>query len=127
MSETLRNVILDHYRKHPGRLFVRCLLTDGTAVSISYGDLVSRGSQFASEFRRSRAGPGDIVVVILPHSQDLFCAFIGAVLGGQVPSILAVPSFKLNSDHYRQELQALFKRISGQTRQKILNSFKKFF
>lgn len=113
MSETLRDVILDHYRKHHGRLFVRCLLTDGTAVSISYGDLVSRGSQFASEFRRFLVGPGDIVVVILPHSPDLFGAFFGAVLGGQVPSILAVPSFKLNSDHYRQELQALFERIDA--------------
>jgi acyl-CoA synthetase (AMP-forming)/AMP-acid ligase II len=75
--------------------------------------MVSRGSQFASEFRRHLAGPGDIVVIILPHCPDLFCAFFGAVLGGQVPSILAVPSFKLNSDHYREELQALLERIDA--------------
>lgn len=113
MSETLRDVLLDHYRRHPERLCVRCLLTDGTAVSISYGDMVSRGSQFASEFRRNLAKNGDIVVIILPHCPDLFCAFFGAVLGGQVPSILSVPSFKLNSDHYREELQALLKRIDA--------------
>ena len=113
MAETLRAVVLDHYRRHPGQMFVRCLQPDGTAVPISYGDVVSRGSQFASEFRRSLAHPGDIVVVILPHSPDLFCAFLGAVLGGQVPSILAVPSFKLNPGHYREELQALLERIDA--------------
>jgi fatty-acyl-CoA synthase len=113
MSETLRAVILDHYRRHPGRLFVRCLHPDGTVVPISYGDLVSRGSQFASEFRRYLAVPGDIVVVILPHSPDLFCAFFGAVLGGHVPSILSVPSFKLNPGHYREELRALLERIDA--------------
>jgi len=56
---------------------------------------------------------GDIIVIILPHSPDLFCAFFGAVLGGQVPSILAVPSFKLHPAHYREELQALLERINA--------------
>ncbi|MFA6146793.1 MAG: AMP-binding protein [bacterium] len=113
MPETLRGVILEHYRKHPERLYARCILPDGEVVSITYGGLVSRGSQFALEFRQFSAEPGDIVVIILPHSPDLFCAFIGAVLGGQVPSILAVPSFKLNPTHYREELQALLGRIDA--------------
>ena len=113
MSETLRAEILEHYRKSPDRLCVRCLHPDGTVVEITYANLVSRGSQFSAEFRRYHAGVGDIVVIILPHSADLFCAFFGAVLGGQVPSILAVPSFKLNPAHYREELRALLERIDA--------------
>ena len=113
MAETLRAEILEHHRKSPDRLCVRCLLPDGSVVEVSYADLVSRGSQFSSEFRRFHADVGDIVVIILPHSPDLFCAFFGAVLGGQVPSILAVPSFKLHPAHYREELQALLERIDA--------------
>ncbi len=113
MANSLRAVILEHYRRSPDRLFVRCLLPDGVVRCVSYADLVARGSQFASEFRRLGAGVGGIVVVILPHSADLFCGFFGAVLGGQVPSILAVPSFKLNPDHYRNELRALLERIGA--------------
>jgi acyl-CoA synthetase (AMP-forming)/AMP-acid ligase II len=35
------------------------------------------------------------------------------VLGGQVPAILAPPSFKLNREHYRDELFALLRRIDA--------------
>src|SRR6185436_19563627 len=76
-------------------------------------DLVARGSQFAAALAARGARKGDIVIVILPHSADLFCAFFGAVLGGQVPSILAPPSFKLNREHYREELEALLRRIDA--------------
>lgn len=113
MGETLREAILEHHRNDPGRLFVRCLLPDGAVVEVSYEGLVSRGSQFSAEFLRCGAGVGDIVVIILPHSPDLFCSFFGAVLGGQVPSILAVPSFKLNPVHYREELQAVLERTNA--------------
>ena len=66
-----------------------------------------------AEFAALGARAGDIVIVILPHSPDLFCAFFGAVLGGQVPSILSPPSFKLNREHYRAELEALLLRIDA--------------
>jgi acyl-CoA synthetase (AMP-forming)/AMP-acid ligase II len=113
MPETLREVVLEHYRREPERLYVRCLMPDGAVAPVTYGDLVARGSQFAARLGALGARAGDIVIVILPHSPDLFCAFFGAVLGGQVPSILAPPSFKLNRDHYREELEALLRRIDA--------------
>lgn len=111
--ETLRGALLGHYLASPERLYVRCLMPDGAVVPVTYGDLVSRGSQLAAELGDRGAGPGDIVVVILPHSRDLFSAFFGAVLGGQVPAILSPPSFKLNREHYRAELEALLARIEA--------------
>jgi len=113
MPETIREAILEHGRAQPDRLFVRCLTPEGSVVPISYGDLVARGSQFAGELGRLGADAGSIVVIVLPHSPDLFCSFFGAILGGQVPAILAPPSFKLNPDHYRHQLEALFARIDA--------------
>lgn len=74
---------------------------------------MERGSQFAHGLRDSGVPPGGRVVIILPHSTDLYCGFFGAILGGYVPAVLAVPSFKLNTDHYRKELDALFRRIGA--------------
>jgi acyl-CoA synthetase (AMP-forming)/AMP-acid ligase II len=80
---------------------------------VNYQELVRRGSRISAEAASRGARRGDIVIVILPHSPDLFCAFFGAVLGGQVPSILSPPSFKLNPEHYRAELEALLARIDA--------------
>jgi acyl-CoA synthetase (AMP-forming)/AMP-acid ligase II len=113
MPETLKEVVLEHYRREPERLYVRCLMPDGAVAPVTYADLVARGSQFAAGLAARGARKGDIVIVILPHSPDLFCAFFGAVLGGQVPTILAPPSFKLNREHYREELEALLRRIDA--------------
>jgi len=113
MPETLKEAVLEHCRREPGRLYVRCLMPDGAVAPVTYGELVARGSRFAKALAALGARRSDIVIVILPHSPDLFCAFFGAVLGGQVPAILAPPSFKLNREHYRDELFALLRRIDA--------------
>jgi acyl-CoA synthetase (AMP-forming)/AMP-acid ligase II len=113
MPETVRKAILEHSERQPERLYVRCLMPDGSVRPVTYQDLVRRGSRISAELEDKGAGRGDIVIVILPHSPDLFCAFFGAVLGGQVPSILSPPSFKLNPEHYRAELEALLARIDA--------------
>ncbi|MGV3719329.1 MAG: AMP-binding protein, partial [Actinomycetota bacterium] len=113
MLTTVRDCILDHYQRQPDRLYVRCVLPNGEDAPVTYGRLVERGACFAAALRDAGAAKGDIVVVILPHSADLYCAFFGAILGGQVPSMLAVPSLKLNPEHYRAELEALLRRTQA--------------
>lgn len=113
MRGTLRSVLLDHYRRQPERLYVSCVFPDGSRRDLTYGSLVERGSQLAGLLAERGVSPGGIVIVLLPHSTDLYCGFFGAILGGRVPSILAVPSFKLNPEHYRHELAALLGRIAA--------------
>lgn len=113
MLETLREVLLDHYERHPNRLYVRCILPNGEDAHVTYGRLIERGACFAAALQQVGVPQGGIAIVILPHSADLYCAFFGAMLGGQIPSMLAVPSFKLNPDHYRHELEALLQRIDA--------------
>lgn len=113
MKPTLRAAILDQYERHPDRVYVRCVFPDGEDARVTYGRLVRRGSHIAAAARDLGAGPGSSVVVLLSHSADLYCAFFGAVLAGYIPCILAVPSFKLNPQHYREELEALLRRIEA--------------
>ncbi|MCC2669940.1 MAG: long-chain-fatty-acid--AMP ligase FadD26, partial [Armatimonadetes bacterium] len=113
MPSTLREVLLDHYQRHPDRLYVRCVLPNGEDAPVTYGRLVERGASFAQALAAAGVPQGGIAIVILPHSADLYCAFFGAMLGGQVPSMLPVPSLKLNPEHHRHELQALLRRIDA--------------
>jgi acyl-CoA synthetase (AMP-forming)/AMP-acid ligase II len=113
MPATLRSVLLDHYGRHPERVYLRCVMPDGASGELTYGRLVERGSVLARIVAERHVAPGAVVIVLLPHSTDLYAAFFGAVLGGFVPSILSVPSFKLNAAHYRNELAALCGRIAA--------------
>lgn len=56
-----------------------------------------------------RAGiqPGDVVVLILQHGEELVYAFWGAVLHGAIPSIMPFLTEKLSPDRYRADLSAL--------------------
>jgi acyl-CoA synthetase (AMP-forming)/AMP-acid ligase II len=113
VSGTLRGVLLEHYGRQPGRLCVRCLFPDGSRQDVTYAGLVERGSALARRLDEREVPPGAPVIVLLPHSADLYCAFFGAILGGRVPSILALPSFKLDPHHYRRELEALLARVAA--------------
>ena len=86
---TLRGRLLDHYRRHPDRLYVRLVFPEGREARLTYGGLVERGSQIARLLRAWGLPPGAVCLVIVPHSPDLYCAFFGAILGGLVPTILA--------------------------------------
>ena len=113
MPATLRDTILSRAAAHPDQVYVRCVFPDGSDSAVTYAGLTARGSQFATLLRSEGITPGEIVVVLLPHSSDLYSAFFGAILGGFVPTMLAVPSFKLNPEYYRQELLALLRRIEA--------------
>ena len=58
MPETLKEVVLEHYRREPERLYVRCLMPDGAVAPVTYADLVARGSQFAAAARSARCAQG---------------------------------------------------------------------
>ena len=79
MGTTLREILLAHAEEHPDRGCVRCVFPDRNCEELTYGSLVSRGSQLAEWTLQSGAQPRDAVLVILPHSPDLYCAFFGAM------------------------------------------------
>jgi fatty-acyl-CoA synthase len=113
VAATLRDAILQHFRHDPGQEYVRCHLPDGSSASVTYGDLVRRGRSFAAAFAASETSERSVIVILLPHGPDLYCAFFGAVLSNRIPTLLPVPSFKLNREHYQQELRALLARLGA--------------
>jgi fatty-acyl-CoA synthase len=57
--------------------------------------------------QNARVQPGDVVILILQHGEDLISAFFGAMLCGAIPSIMPFLTEKLLPDQYRASLRAL--------------------
>lgn len=71
-------------------------------------DQLLRGSQsHARTLAREGIQPGEVVVLILQHGEDLLYAFWGAILHGAVPSIMPFLTEKLSPERYRADLSAL--------------------
>ena len=53
------------------------------------------------------------MIVVLPHSLDLYGAYIGALLGGLVPAMFAFPSPKFSEREYFRNIGALISTAGG--------------
>ena len=56
---------------------------------------------------REAIAPGEVVVLILQHGEDLVYSFWGAILHGAIPSIMPFLTEKLSPERYRADLAAL--------------------
>jgi len=103
ISDVLRaNATLDD-----GRAFLHLVHMERKDELLSYRDLLARGELWNATFRKAGLEVGSRVVVILPHSVDLYAAYLGALLGGLVPTMFAFPSPKFSEEVYFQTIGAL--------------------
>lgn len=76
-------------------------------LSLTIDQLLRGASSYASALTRAKIQPGEVVVLILQHGEDLVYAFWGAILHGAIPSIMPFLTEKLSPERYRADLSAL--------------------
>jgi acyl-CoA synthetase (AMP-forming)/AMP-acid ligase II len=76
-------------------------------LPISFHQLMRGASAYARTYAREGLQPGEVVVLILQHGEDLVYAFWGAILHGAIPSIMPFLTEKLSPERYRADLTAL--------------------
>ncbi len=64
--------------------------------------ILERAEQLAAPF--SLPGPRCVVLLLLPHSPELFLLQLGLVLGGHIPAILAWPTSRIDAEKYQRNL-----------------------
>jgi acyl-CoA synthetase (AMP-forming)/AMP-acid ligase II len=64
--------------------------------------IVERAEQLASSFRLPKQR--SVVLLLLPHSPELFLLQLGLVLRGQIPAILAWPTSRVDPEKYQRNL-----------------------
>ena len=105
---TLATALLDYYLREPERAAVILQHPDQPDLALPYRELVERANDYAMAYARAGIRPGDMVVLILPHGQELVHAFWGAILLGAVPSMMSFLTEKLAPDRYQEDMGALF-------------------
>jgi acyl-CoA synthetase (AMP-forming)/AMP-acid ligase II len=76
-------------------------------LSLSYDQLLSGSDAFARTLAREGIQPGEVVVLILQHSEELLYSFWGTILHGAIPSIMPFLTEKLSPERYRADLASL--------------------
>jgi acyl-CoA synthetase (AMP-forming)/AMP-acid ligase II len=76
-------------------------------AELNYRQLILGANQYALTYAREGVQPGEVVLLILQHGQDLVFSFWGAILHGAIPAIMPFLSEKLSPQRYRADLASL--------------------
>ena len=76
-------------------------------IPITYDQLLRGANAYASTLVREGVIPGDVVVLILQHGEDVVYSFWGTILHGAIPSIMPFLTEKLSPERYRADLSTL--------------------
>ena len=104
---TLSNLLHRSYLDVPEKVSIVLQHAGQPDQEISYRQLVLGANQYALTYAREEIKPGEVILLILQHGQDLTFAFWGAVLGGVIPAIMPFLSEKLSPERYRADLASL--------------------
>jgi len=107
---TISDVIRAHASADDGREFLRLQFSDRDDQVLSYADLVDEARRWTEFYRVRGVQPGQRVIVILPHSVDVYAAYIGAILGGHIPAMFNFPSPKFSEELYFSTVGQLIER-----------------
>src|SRR5512140_2415896 len=74
---------------------------------LTYDQLLCGAGAYARTLEREGIQPGEVVILILQHGEDLVYSFWGAILHGAIPSIMPFLTEKLSPERYRADLSTL--------------------
>jgi acyl-CoA synthetase (AMP-forming)/AMP-acid ligase II len=99
----------------PDLPFITVWTDEDEIAAVTFGEFIREAKLRAAALQAQGLSSGDTVIVIMPQNIPLMTMFVGAMLLGAVPAILAYPSFKADPAKYKsgllgvsQNLQARF-------------------
>lgn len=87
------------------------ILRGGKEHRLSWGQLHRRAQDWCAALDESGIQAGDVVLLFLPTSPDLFAGFLGAMMRGAIPSIMPPPTPKQPPNIYWSAHTTLFRRL----------------
>src|SRR5579871_1826075 len=102
MIATDFRTILDALLAAPPRSeFVTSWIGEDERETVDFGEFRRRASIQAVLLREHGVAIGDRVIIIMPQGIPAMTVFVGAMMLGAVPAILAYPNFKVEAGKYR--------------------------
>ena len=95
------------YAGSPEQTAIHWMVPGAPEKAMTRRDLVCGAAGYAAALHSAGVQPGEVVILILQHSEALAYSFFGAVLSGAVPAIMPFLTEKLSPDSYRRSLKSL--------------------
>jgi acyl-CoA synthetase (AMP-forming)/AMP-acid ligase II len=109
---TLTRAILRRAEQAPHAVASVIVRSDGSEESYSIAELLARAGRYASTLlEHARPGEPARVCVCLYHGIDLHAAFLGAMLAGEIPSMIAPPSPRMERRKYADSFARMLEHI----------------
>jgi acyl-CoA synthetase (AMP-forming)/AMP-acid ligase II len=99
-----REKLAAHLERNADKVLLRVLVSrnDPAPVELTGAELLRRSRELANQYPSTPVG--GVVLLLLPHSLELFLLQIGMVLTGRLPAILAWPTTRVDPRKYRENL-----------------------
>ncbi len=104
---TLPNLLQRNYQEVPEKISIILQHAGQPDKPLTYRDLIRGANRYALTYAREGIQPGEVIILILQHGEDLVYSFWGAILHGAIPAIMPFLTEKLAPEKYRADLAAL--------------------
>jgi fatty-acyl-CoA synthase len=93
-------------------IFLRLITKNGSAQEYRYIELMTRAAAWMTLYLERGLKVNSHVVVVLPHSLDLYASYLGALMAGMIPAMFAFPSVKFSQEEYLKTFDKLIDNAS---------------
>ena len=96
-----RSELTARLNRNGTRVLLRILRAGTPAVELTGDQILKHSERLAHS---STTAPGQVVLLLLPHSVELFLWHIGMVLTGRIPAIMPWPTTRVDPEKYHRNL-----------------------
>ncbi len=97
----------------PDRPFVTAWIDEDERETVTFAEFRRRARLQARVLRDHALNAGDRVVIVMPQGIPAMTMFVGTMMLGAVPTLLAYPNFKVEASKYRSGLAGVTANISA--------------
>jgi fatty-acyl-CoA synthase len=95
------------FQQAPDRVAVTVQKAGQPDIPMTVSQLLNGAQGFADVLHENGIKPGEVVILILQHGEELIHSYFGAVIHGAIPSIMPFLTEKLSPERYRADLSTL--------------------
>jgi len=102
-ASQFRKQLTSKLQEHGDRPLLRIVLSPGAdPIELTGRELLERSLALVDRYTANE--PGSVVLLLLPHSLELFLLHFGLILREQLPAILPWPTSRIDAEKYQRNL-----------------------
>jgi fatty-acyl-CoA synthase len=100
-ADQFRSELTTRLKQYEARVLLHIIQPGESPIALTGGDILRESERLA---QNSSSPAGGVVLLLLPHSVELFLLHIGLILTRRVPAILPWPTSRVDPEKYHRNL-----------------------